>query len=134
MGVNVAANNCLGRNLRFLRHLMALSQEEVAGRLHMSRTCYLALESGSRPVTAEELKRISKATKITEDELMGIDLRKEMVLALMDARLTSNRKHFVEEYFSLSEKGRHLISGQIRRLASEEMTFRDYMEDMTSLL
>ena len=134
MGSISKASNYLGKNLRFLRDMMQISQEEAARMLHMSRASYCSVEMGSRNVTLDELRQIRLATKIDIEQLTGIDLKKQMVLGLMAIGLSSDARKFMTEYFKLSSKGRHLIGCQIRRLAGEEKSFLDHFGERASLL
>lgn len=60
----------LNERLKKFRKELNLSQEYVAKTLGMNRTAITAIESGSRKVSAEELKEFSKLYGVTADELL----------------------------------------------------------------
>ena len=56
--------------LKQVRKRLKLSQEFVATRLGMTRTTMVAIEAGTRKVTADELTKFSELYGVTTDELL----------------------------------------------------------------
>ncbi len=64
-------NMTLGENLQHLRREAGLSQEEVAGRLFMSRQSVSKWENGQAEPGVENLKTLAQLYGVTLDELLG---------------------------------------------------------------
>lgn len=64
-------------NLRYLRERLKMSQEEISGKLDMSRTKYMQLEIGkTKSITMEDQIKISNYHRIAIDTLIQVDLSK----------------------------------------------------------
>lgn len=61
----------LGENLQHLRKEAGLSQEEVAGRLFVSRQSVSKWENGQAEPGVENLKTLAQLYGVTVDELLG---------------------------------------------------------------
>lgn len=81
----------LNEKLKKLRKELKLSQQYVAGVLNIHRTTITAIESGTRKVTAEELKAFSELYGVTTDEL------------LYDEKVDEDIKRFARTFSELSE-------------------------------
>jgi len=81
----------LNERLKKLRKEFKLSQEYVAGVLNIHRTTITAIESGTRKVTAEEIKAFSELYGVTTDEL------------LYQKKLDEDTKIFARTFSELSE-------------------------------
>ena len=119
----------ISRNLKFLRRMMAKSQEEFAGLMHMSRSGYASLESGDRQITLRELHYVRQITGVEAETLMHTDLRSDVVLGLKSAAGISDTEAFIDEFSKLSINGRKTIVEQIRKLRAEEKDLRRGYED-----
>jgi len=65
----------LGARIKNLRKLIGLSQEELAGRLKISRVSLSQMENGQRKISAEEIKNLADIFNTTSDILL--DLQKD---------------------------------------------------------
>ncbi len=81
----------LNEKLKKLRKELKLSQQYVADVLNIHRTTITAIESGTRKVTAEELKAFSELYGVTTDEL------------LYDKKVDEDIKMFARTFSELSE-------------------------------
>lgn len=66
-------NKRLGNKIKKLRDQIGLSQEDLAGRLNISRVAISQIESGQRRMRAEEIAILSKIFNITSDVLLSIE-------------------------------------------------------------
>lgn len=83
--------------LRKLRAEKDMSQQQLAERLHMSRTSYIALEQGKRELSLLEAERLSDLYGISVAELLGgsvqdVDKYKQMIFAFLRAGLANDAK------------------------------------------
>lgn len=81
----------LNEKLKKLRKELRLSQQYVADVLNIHRTTITAIESGTRKVTAEELKAFSELYGVTTDEL------------LYDEKVDEDINRFARTFSELSE-------------------------------
>ncbi|MGG5460014.1 helix-turn-helix domain-containing protein [Clostridium sp. B9] len=81
----------LNERLKSLRKELKLSQEYVANLLEINRTSITAIESGTRKVSAEELKKFSELYGVSTDEL------------LYEKELGTDTKMFARTFSELSE-------------------------------
>ena len=77
----------IGKRVRTLRLERGLTQAELGKMLNMAQTNVSALERGERGVTIHQAVRISKALRVTIDELLtGNRPEKEKQLRVQDRR------------------------------------------------
>ena len=112
-------SNHLRANLRLIRDVMKLSQSDMARRLHMSRSCYAALETGMRSPTCDDLFIITRFTGIDADCFVSHNLRHELICQLMTSDV-ADTEVFMREYMKLSARGRELIGRYMDILLDEE--------------
>lgn|SRR5574344_1773377 len=60
----------MNERLKQIRKKLKLSQEFVANQLKMTRTTIVAIEAGTRKVSADELLKFSKLYGVNTDELL----------------------------------------------------------------
>ena len=60
----------MNERLKRVRKSLKLSQEFVARQLEMTRTTIVAIEAGTRKVTADEVKKFAKLYGVSTDELL----------------------------------------------------------------
>ena len=66
----------LGVRAREIREREGLTQEQVAGRSHMSRSYVSQIECGKRPrLSAEKVYNLALGLKCSMDELVGLPIR-----------------------------------------------------------
>lgn len=60
----------INENLKQSRKTLGLSQEFVSSQMNMHRTTIVAIESGNRKITSDELAKFSNLYGVSIDELM----------------------------------------------------------------
>lgn len=78
------------KNLAGLRREIGLTQNEVAERMKMSRSSYIATEQGKRDLTISEAERLAGIVGISVGELLGgitprYDVYRDMIIAMLQA-------------------------------------------------
>ena len=77
---------CIANNLRYLRDYYDYTQEDVAALLHISRTTYGILESGTKNMRTDLLVRLARVYQVPVDLLMEQNYEKiARSVALSDA-------------------------------------------------
>jgi len=71
----------IGEIVKRRREEMDLSQEGLAGRMHLQRPAVSQIESGQRKVSAEELLNLSQILNLSMGQLMGIEKAPEVVIS-----------------------------------------------------
>ena len=77
-------NKRLGKKVKKLREQVGLSQEDLAGRLKISRVSVSQIETGQRKISAEETARLSKVFNVTSDILLDLGRDIKVVLEKKD--------------------------------------------------
>lgn len=68
------ARKVLGGNVRERRLALGLSQEELAGFVHLHRTYVGSVERGERNISLENIVRLASALKLKSSDLLkGVD-------------------------------------------------------------
>jgi len=70
----------LGKKIRKLREQVGLSQEDLAGRLKISRVSVSQIETGQRKINAEEVAKLAKFFNTTSDILLDSEKDIKVVL------------------------------------------------------
>ncbi len=120
-----ANGNMLSSNLRLLRLLANLTQEEAARALHMTRTNYVSIESGVRQVKSTDTILIAKLTDLTTSTLMHVDLRTQLRNYLKAAEGNAAETDFIHIYGQLSARGRRNVGSYIDQLIAMEINSGD---------
>ena len=93
------AHKYISKNLRLLRYIKGLSQEQAADMLHMSRSCYCTLENGLKMPDIITLYDISTFYDISLDYLLSFDITEHMLsqMCIRDSICTvlSNQTVFI---------------------------------------
>lgn len=93
--INDKGDNFMNERLKKIRKSLHLSQEFVAKQMGMTRTTIVAVESGNRRISAEELGKFSELYGVTMETLIygTNDLDSEMKLLYRKlANLSENDK------------------------------------------
>lgn len=72
-------NQTTSRNLRMLRRVHGLSQNELASSLGVSRSTYWAMEQGERPLTLYQAAACCKILHIHFSDLCDPDLERRLL-------------------------------------------------------
>lgn len=75
----------IARNLRLLRACQQLSQQQIANVANMSRSCYAALENGTRQADVNTVVLLSEYYGISADRLLKEDLSSLYYQLLQDS-------------------------------------------------
>lgn len=88
-------NVVVGNKLKILRKNKKMSQEEVADCLHISQSAYARMESGESSSWANHILTICKIFGITPEDLLKVDLNRE-ISSINDADQLSDQ--IIEQY------------------------------------
>lgn len=114
------AHKHIAKNLRLLRYIKGLSQEQTAQMLHMSRSCYCHLESGSKVPDLITVYQISRFFDISLDYLLTFDITEHLLSLLKRDNNHLEAHHFMEKYLQLSHGAKQQIRSRIDLLIDEE--------------
>lgn len=117
------AHKHIAKNLRLLRYIRGLSQQEAARSLHMSRSCYCQLESGSKVPDLITVYEISQFFDVDLDYLLSFDITEHMLSLLKRDRTELEAGQFIRKYLRLSHGARDQITARIRKLLDQEKDF-----------
>ena len=91
---------CIANNLRYLRDYYDYTQEDVAALLHISRTTYGILESGTKNMRTDLLVRLARIYQVPVDLLMERNYEKfARSVALSDGSVLPYRLFSIFPYF-----------------------------------
>jgi transcriptional regulator with XRE-family HTH domain len=79
MNMDLNEQQAVGRRLRSARETLGLTQEDVAGALGIQRTSVIALEAGTRSVSAIELRRLARLYRRSVAWILGEEPDAELV-------------------------------------------------------
>ncbi len=118
-----AAQQHIAENLRLLRHLKGISQEDAAARLCISRSCYACFENGSRLPDLATAQKIADTFEITLEHLLLFDISKHVLFLLKTDHGEMDSCTFAVNYLRLSETAKEYISDKVTGLAAMESAF-----------
>jgi len=70
----------IGKTIKTLREKAGITQEELAKILGVSRPAVTDIEQGKRRVSSEELVRLSKALRVSADQILGLHPTPEILV------------------------------------------------------
>ena len=117
------AQQHIAENLRLLRHLKGISQEDAAARLCISRSCYACFENGSRLPDLATAQKIADTFEITLEHLLLFDISKHVLFLLKTDHGEMDSCTFAVNYLRLSETAKEYISDKVTGLAAMESAF-----------
>ena len=126
------AHKYISKNLRLLRYIKGLSQEQAADMLHMSRSCYCTLENGLKMPDIITLYDISTFYDISLDYLLSFDITEHMLSLLKRNKEAIEAHHFMENYLKLSHGARNQIRIKLESLADRDRSFNKFPWDYTN--
>lgn len=134
---NCTSDDCrlydyIPRNLRLLRYINDMSQEDIADMLHMSRTCYFALENGSKAPDIVTLCDIAAVYNIRLDYLISYDIAEEVLSLLRCDKEDIHSHRFLANYFKLSQGARTQVHSKLESLANRDRLFYNMHRDNRS--
>ena len=120
------AHKYIAGNLRLLRCVNGLNQDQVAVKLNMSRSSYSSLEGGSRIPDIVTLYEISQLYDISLDYLLSFDISQHVLSLINRGACETDAHTFLENYLSLSHAGREHIKAKIEQLAIRDKSFNRF--------
>lgn len=117
------AHKYIAKNLRFLRYIRGLSQQDTAALLHMSRSCYCQLENGSKIPDLITIYEISRFFDVSLDYLLSFDMTEHLLFLMKRDRNELQAQQFIGKYLRLSHGARKQISMRIENLMDQEKEF-----------
>lgn len=117
------AHKYIARNLKLLRNINGLTQDQVSELLHMSRTCYSNLEGGRKMPDFETMYVLSRFYNVSLDYLLAFDISEHMLSLLRADRNETEALHFIERYLMLSHGAKEQIRIRVHQLLEDEKDF-----------
>lgn len=114
------AHKHIAKNLRLLRYIKGISQEQAAKLFHMSRSCYCHLESGSKVPDLITIYRISEYFDVSLDYLLSFDMTEHLLSLLKRDKTELEAQSFIKKYLKLSHGARQQINMRIEMLVDQE--------------
>ncbi len=121
-----AVRNCqqtyphVAGNLRLLRCMHNMSQEQTAALLHISRSCYGALENGSRTPDIITLCKLSSLYGVSLDHLLKLDMSLHLLSLLKRGSANMAAGSFLSGYLRLSLAARNDLHRKVESLAARD--------------
>lgn len=109
----------LSSNLRYLRHMSHLSQEDIAERIGISRNMYIRYESGESEPPVDRLYSLSKLFGVPLSALTNSDLQNASPWR-HGFDFLDNMNDLIRCFESLSAVSRKIIMEEIRLLREIE--------------
>lgn len=113
----------LADNLRLLRYIKGVSQEKIAVELHMSRSCYNALENGAHMPDFVTLCQIAEYYDVSLDYMLTFDISKHIMSLITRDRTEIEAIVFINKYMRLSQGGKAQVRKRIKALKRMEKEF-----------
>jgi len=113
-------NECISNNLRLLRRINNLSQEETAHALNMSRSCYASLERSSKTADISVLSDISLFYDIKFEYIIDFDIADQILPMLRKGSHDTDIISFITRYSLLSGDSKKQIREIVNSLSSNE--------------
>lgn len=126
------AHKYIASNIRLLRCINGLNQDQVAEKLNMSRSSYSSLEGGCRTPDIITLYEISQLYDISLDYLLSFDIAQHVLSLIKRSDSKTSAHTFLENYLSLSRAGRQYIREKIKQLAARDKNFCRFPRDYES--
>lgn len=116
-------NTTMSKNMRTLRMLTGVNQEDIANHLSLCRTAYYAIESGVRQPDFETLRKLAEFYNVNMSYIISYDIADQMLNMFRVDMNEINAARFMAKFFSLSAKGKDEIKIAIMRMREYERKF-----------
>lgn len=110
----------LNKNMKLLRTSIGISQEELAGIIHLTRTTYCAYETGVKPPDLQTLDALAALYNISFDSLINYDLSEGLLHRVCFTSDNEEMKDLLNAYQGLSVSSKFLISQKLDVLLEKE--------------
>lgn len=110
----------LSKNLKLLRTARGVSQEELAGSIHLSRSTYSTYETGLKMPDMQTLDALSALYDISFDSLVNYDLTKGLMNRIYFNKDNRDVANLLNAFQGLSIPSKFLISQRLELLIQNE--------------
>ena len=117
------AKQVLAKNLRLLRNIKGINQENVACYLNVSRSCYNYLENGYHTPDFHTLCQLAEYYDVSLDYLLTFDITEHIISIIGKEKSELEALAFLNKYMQLSYGGKVQIQRRIAQLKAEEDEF-----------
>lgn len=127
------AHKFIAKNIKLLRSISGLTQEQISELLHMSRSCYCSMEAGKKVPDFESIYVLSRFYNISLDYLLSFDIAEQMLSLLRMDRKETEALHFIECYLKLSHGAKEQIRARVEELIEKEKQYNKFPWDYGDL-
>lgn len=110
----------LRKNLKLLRMINGMSQEDLASEIYLTRSTYSAYESGSRIPDLQTLTALAALYGITLEALVNCDLSSDPVGRIYLDAENSRTAKLLNEYESLSTTSKSVVMERLKIITERE--------------
>ena len=127
------AHKFIAKNIKLLRNISGLTQEQISELLHMSRTCYCNLEAGKKVPDFETIYVLSRFYNVSLDYMLAFDIAEHMLSLLRMDHKETEALQFIEHYLKLSHGAKEQIRTRMSQLVEREKDFNIFPWDYDSM-
>lgn len=120
------AHKFIAKNLRLLRTLYNIRQNDIADYLHISRSCYCKLEAGGKVPDFETIYLLSLLYDVSLDYLLSFDITEQLLSMLRINRDETQTIRFLEKYLQLSHSAKGEIQKRVAELTEQEEDYNKF--------
>lgn len=113
----------LCRNMKFLRTLYGISQEDLAADIHLARSTYSTYETGAKIPDLQTLDALSALYNVGFDTLTNLDLSEGLVNRIYFSHRDKEISTLLKDYEGLSVTSKYLIIENMNTLLDRESAF-----------
>lgn len=110
----------IGRNLKLLRTARGVSQEELAGAIHLTRSTYSSYESGTKLPDLQTLDALSELYDVSFDSLVNHDMTTGIINRIYFNKDNKEVAELLNTFQGLSISSKFLISQRLDFLIRSE--------------
>ena len=119
----------LSSNIKLLRSLRCISQDEMANTIHLARSTYSTYETGAKIPDLQTIDAISSLYGINFEDLVNRDLSKGLLNRIYFDSENAGLARILNDYQSLSVASKNLVMERNDTLLErEEVFFTEYLE------
>lgn len=113
----------LSRNMKFLRNMHGISQDELAATIHLARSTYSAYETGNKVPDLQTIDALAALYNIGFDSLVNHDLATGLVNRIYFDQKDDELMELLNNYLSLSIASKNLVTENLKILLERESVF-----------
>ncbi|HIU26567.1 MAG TPA: helix-turn-helix transcriptional regulator [Candidatus Copromorpha excrementigallinarum] len=118
----------LSSNIKLLRSLKSISQDEMASTIHLARSTYSTYETGAKVPDLQTIDALSALYGINFEDLVNRDLSRGILNRIYFDRENTALADILNDYQSLSTASKNLVMERIDTLLErEEIFFSEYL-------